>query len=242
MACDPASPNVPSDKRSSRRSRCRTQVRVWNEHFETTCFTADVSNSGVLIETARRIPIGTRVHIEVKVGERSFFSEATVARRRESPSYAHSFFKPAIGLRFIGLVEALRELDENEAADLLQETQAEAKAQQEESGAGRSGPEPASEVLLDGEIDGIVDLRDLDQLRFLYERDLSKGGLLVESRELAQIGSLLRVVIRLPRGHGDLPVRGTVVSAFSDSHEVGLLLEDRKEIRRRILEILESAA
>ena len=252
MAGAPAT-KVPSDKRSSRRRRCRTQVRIWNEHFEASCFTADVSNSGLLVETTRRIPIGTRVHIEVKVGERSFFSEATVARRLDYPGYAQSVFKPALGLRFVGLGEALRDLEEEQAAALLQAVSS-ADAQPgdagsafgqgaaSEPGPAQSAPERKSEAPLNGEFDAVVDLRDAQQLRVLYDRDLSKGGLLVETRELAQIGAQLRVVLRLPPGHGDIPVRGTVVSAFSDSLQVGLLLDERKELRRRLLEILDSAA
>jgi hypothetical protein len=241
-------------KRAAPRQKWRAQVRFWNEHFEAVGFTADISSTGVLVETTRHLEVGTRLHIEIKVGDRSFFSEATVARRRHSPPYAHSFFKPALGLRFVGLVEAVEDLKEEQpdaflqaaayAESLEQAAECELEPPAEPEPDSEPEPPPAPEEaaprrpLIDGATT-VVDLRDREYLRFLYERDLSKGGLLVEPAQPVSLGDRIRVVLRLPPGHADIPVRGHVVSTFSNSREVGLLLDEQREIRGRLLEILE---
>jgi Tfp pilus assembly protein PilZ len=218
------------DQRSAPRQRWRTQVRLWNDDFEAKAFTADISNSGVLIETTRRLPIGARLHLEIKVGDRSFFSEATVARRMDYPTCAHSLFKPAIGCRFVGLVEALHsagvhstpgdcmDLEEPDTVTML--------------------PEPETDETPTIEVIARIDLRDPEELRRIFESDLSKGALLVESAREVQIGQDVRVILQLPPPNGEIPLRAQVVSSFSDSREVGLVLIERRLILRRIEELL----
>jgi Tfp pilus assembly protein PilZ len=224
-------PAEPSDKRNAQRRRVRTKVRFWNEDGEFVAFTSDVSDNGVLVETARKLPIGTRLHIEVELGDRSYFSEATVARRRDSPAYGHSFFKPALGLRFLGLLEAVEQL---------------ARQRRQMPGAA-SGPlaveEPAPDAASVEEDDfapPVLDLRDPALLRSLYERDLRKGALLVDLRRPAELGEPIAVVLLLPPPNGDITVCGRVVSMFSGSTQVGLLLDERKEIDTRLTQLLET--
>jgi hypothetical protein len=245
------------ERRGAPRQRWRAQVRFWNEHFEAVGFTADISSTGVLVETPRHLEVGTRLHIEIKVGDRSFFSEATVARRRQSPPYAHSLFRPALGLRFVGLIEAVHGFQQEHpdgfqdaaAAPEAIEEGTEPECSPELQPAPESSPEPAPAPApepeaaapsrsLNTESTTVVDLRDREHLRFLYERDLCRGGLLMEPSQPVQLGEKVRVILRLPHGNGDIPVRGSVVSTFSNSREVGLILDEQKQIRLRILEIL----
>jgi Tfp pilus assembly protein PilZ len=246
---DAANEKTRGGKRGAPRQKWRAQVRFWNEHFEAVGFTADISSTGVLVETTRHLEVGTRLHIEIKVGDRSFFSEATVTRRRSSPPYAHSFFKPAVGMRFVGLVEAVQNLKKEqpdaflEAAEYAESLERAAEADLEPEPAPDPAPAPEqaapSPSLID-ETTTVVDLRDRQHLRFLYERDLCRGGLLVEPAQPVALGDRIRVVLRLPEGNGDIPVRGHVVSTFSNSREVGVILDEQKQIRSRLLEILEA--
>jgi Tfp pilus assembly protein PilZ len=224
-------PAAQSDKRNAKRRRLRTNVRFWSEKGESVAFTSDVSDKGVLVETARKLPIGTRLHIEVELGDRSYFSEATVVRRRDLPAYAHSFFKPALGLRFLGLIEAVEQMARGE------------RQMPGVAGAPLAVEEPAPNAASTEEDDfalPVLDLRDLALLRSLYERDLRKGALLVDLRRPAELGEPISVVLLLPPPNGDITVRGRVVSMFSGSTQVGLLLDERKEIETRLTELLET--
>jgi Tfp pilus assembly protein PilZ len=110
---------VPSNKRKerrvSRRHRRRLQVRLWSDDAEGTGFTVDVSNTGLLIETPKTFDVGERLHLEICIGESSYFSECVVVRKKSYPPHARALFKPAIGVRLVGLIEALR--DSAEAAE-----------------------------------------------------------------------------------------------------------------------------
>jgi hypothetical protein len=218
------------DKRVACRRRSRLQVRFWNEDFEASAFTTDISDSGLLVESARRLEPGTRLHVELELGGRTYLSEVVVARRQDYPQYAQSFFKPALGLRFLGLGEVL----------------------EEESGARAEAALDAAPEALDaavapgwktnGKPSYAVDLRDPGRLRRLYERDLSKGALLVRSGRLPELGSVLCVLLRLPPPHADVPVQGEVVSTLSGTGQVGLLLESRAEIAGHLQRVLDALA
>jgi hypothetical protein len=236
------------EKRGAKRRRWRAEVRFWNDDFEARAFTSDISNTGVLLETTRRLPLGTRLHLEVVVAGRSFFSEATVARRQDYPAYAQSLFKPALGVRFVGLLEAL-ERAQSGAPDRLPDGEpAAAGAAPAAAAPAPQEPEPVPvpeepptrpvEVPPGDGVAAVVDLRAFDRLREVFSRDLCKGALWIEPRGAARLGDELRVLLRLPPPNGDIPLRGRVVSTVSGSRGVGLLLEERRQICRRLEEIL----
>jgi len=234
-------------------------VRFWNESFEASAFTTDLSDSGLLVETARRLEPGTRLHVELELGDRAYFTEAVVARRADYPQYAQSVFKPAIGLRFLGLEEALRE---SEAARQPEESDPEtlwvridAEPKPADLGEPPTRPDRAGEVApkadpppsslpswsCAGRPSHAVDLSDRSLLRRLYERDLSKGALMVRTDRLPELGTVLCVALRLPPPHRALAVQGEVVSTFSGKGRVGLLLENWRALAELIRGILDTA-
>ncbi len=90
------------ERRRTKRQRRRLRVRLWNDEFEASGFTADISATGLLIEATQPLEIGTRFHLEIFLADRSFFTECVVARKKTYPSYARSMFKPGVGIRFVG--------------------------------------------------------------------------------------------------------------------------------------------
>ncbi len=98
--------------RRTKRQRRRLWVRLWNDEFEASGFTADISATGLLIEATQPLEIGTRFHLEIFLADRSFFTECVVARKKTYPSYARSMFKPGVGIRFVGFAEAIRQVAE----------------------------------------------------------------------------------------------------------------------------------
>jgi hypothetical protein len=215
------------DKREARRRRSRLQVRFWNDDFEACAFTTDVSDTGLLVESARRLEPGTRLHIELELGPRTYLSEAVVARRQDVPQYAQSFFKPALGLRFLGLGEVMAEVPEPVVEAAPEPAPAAGAA-----GAATSGSRPTH----------AVDLRDPARLRKLFERDLSKGALLVRTANPPALRSALCVVLRLPPPHADVIVKGEVVSSLQGHGQVGLLLEDHAQLARHLRGVVDSLA
>jgi hypothetical protein len=80
-------------------------VRFWSDEIEGTGFTADISDTGLLIETPKPLELGQRLHLEVSLNEGSYFAECVIVRRKTYPRHARALFKPAIGVRFLGLSE-----------------------------------------------------------------------------------------------------------------------------------------
>ena len=72
MASKPTS----RDRRRARRYKARLKVRFWSEEIQGTGFTVDVSNSGILLETAVAVTTGTRIHMEITLkAEVPFFAD-----------------------------------------------------------------------------------------------------------------------------------------------------------------------
>ena len=95
------------DRRRAQRHRKRLAVRFWWDDWEGTGFTQDVSEGGVLVETQRDLELGTRIHIELTGDNLAFFANGIVVRKKQYPRQARSLFKPAVGVRFEKLTEAL---------------------------------------------------------------------------------------------------------------------------------------
>lgn len=203
-----------SDRRKNKRYKRRMKARWWTDASEGTGFTVDASNSGLLIETGRPIEIGSRMHLELGLNQEvSFFAECLVVRKRTYPPQARALFKPAVGVRFVGLNEAVRELDERD-------------------GEASVGTQEQVHVPLQ------ADLRDRHHLAAVYERDIKHGGLMVETTELPEWNSEIELPVLLPEPHGMIRCRGIVVKLFDDPPGIALRLEDIDEVRGLIIEIL----
>ncbi len=203
-----------NERRRTKRYRRRMKVRWWADDIEGNGFTVDVSSSGLLIETGRPIAIGTRLHLEVRLtDEIPYFSECVVARKRTYPPQARALFKPAVGVRFVSINEAIKELT--------------AKGGEESVGTQEQVHVPLQ-----------ADLRDFDHLEAVYERDIKHGGLMVETTELPDLNSEIELPVRLPDPHGTIQCRGEVVKLFDDPPGLALRLEEIDLVRTRVKEIL----
>lgn len=197
------------DRRRARRVRQRARLRFWSEGLEGRGFTHDVSVTGMLIETTAAVAIGTRLHVEVDLADdSSWFGEVEVVRKKVIPRQAQSMYKPGLGVRTIGLVEALKE-----ATSV------------------RSAGERRANVLC-------VDLRDRGTLQEIYDRDVKHGALRVETERIPEPDDVVSVTLQLPEPHGAIEVIGIVVSQVPELPGFGMTIEDIDLVRARLLEIL----
>ena len=198
------------DRRGARRVRQRLKLRFWNDRLEGRAFTHDLSVTGLLIETTTAVEIGTRLHLELDLpDESSYFCEVEVARKKVIPRHAQSMYKPGLGLRVVGLVEALEE-------------QADPKS--------RKGPAPRDSLE--------IDLRDRSVLQEIYDRDVRHGALCVETSHAPSSDDVVSVTLHLPEPHGSIEVVGVVVSQDPELPGFGMMVEDIDLVRARLLEIL----
>ena len=91
----------------SKRYRVRLQVHYWAAGIDGRGFTRNVSDSGLLIETAGTAEVGQRLHLEVFAPDDHYFAEGVIARRARAHPTARPVRTPAIGVRFLRLGEAL---------------------------------------------------------------------------------------------------------------------------------------
>ena len=208
-------------------------MRFWSDAVEGTGFTADISDTGLLIETPKPLELGQRLHLELSLGEGSYFAECVIVRRKTYPRHARSLFKPAIGVRFLGLSEVadVASAPNDEVPD-----RAAGAETLDESARVEASTEPVQVDVPDGPMQ--VDLRDLADLEVVYERDIRHGGLLVPTREAPAIDSEVVVSILLPDPHGTIRCHGTVVKLKEDPPSVAIRLSEIKPVRDRLLEIL----
>ncbi len=83
-----------------------------------------------------------------------------------------------------------------------------------------------------------VDLRDPQALRDTYERDIKRGGLRVECREVLDVGTEIVVPMLLPAPHGIIDCRCTVVRQYEDPPAIAVLLTEVDAVRARLLDII----
>ena len=204
------------NQRRSRREKRRLKVRFWNDEFEATGFTADVSETGIFLVTTQSLDAGTRLHLELEVGDETYLTEGVVVRRKNYPRYARAMYNSGVGVRFVGLGEALTRAGGSEEAP--EET----------------APQEAVEEAM------CVDLRDLEELREVYERDVKHGGLLVCTAERPELNSEVVVPLLLPEPNGQIECAGTVVKYNDSPPGIALRLTEVDLVRTRLLEIIRS--
>jgi Tfp pilus assembly protein PilZ len=199
-------------------------VRYWSDGIEGTGFTADISDTGMLIETPKPLDLGQHLHLEVSLNEGSYFAECVIVRRKTYPRHARSLFKPAIGVRFLGLCEVVdvASAPDDDASD--------------QAASAEVSTDPVQVEVPDGPMQ--VDLRDLEDLKAVYESDIKHGGLLVRTREAPEVDSEIVVPILLPDPHGTIRCHGTVVKVSENPPSVALRLSEIKFVRDRVQEIL----
>lgn len=81
---------------------------MWNETLQGHGHTLDVSSTGLFVETAAAIEIGTRLHFEIQHPEGSFMGEACVVRKKKVPPRLRTVVKPGIGLALVPLTDLLK--------------------------------------------------------------------------------------------------------------------------------------
>ena len=208
------------DRRRSKRHRRRLAVKFWRGDVEGTGFTVDVSNTGLMVQTTAPADIGARFHIELQLpGGRSYFTEGVVARKKVYPRHAASIFKPWLGFRFVGLGEAIRAVLEGESED--------------DSPATCETPRTDSGFL--------VDLRDPDELKRVYERDIKHGGVQIRVSERPPIDEEVRLTFQLPDPNGSIECPALVVSHVQEPPGVGLRLHELDAVRTRLLGIIRTS-
>jgi len=208
-------------------------VRYWADGVEGTGFTADISDTGMLIETPKPLDLGQRLHLEVSLNEGSYFAECVIVRRKTYPRHARALFKPAIGVRFLGLCEVadVASAPDDEASD-----RAASAETLDESACSEASTDPVQVEVPDGPMQ--VDLRDLADLKAVYESDIKHGGLLVRTREAPEIDSEIVVPVLLPDPHGTIRCHGTVVKLNENPPSVAIRISEIKFVRDRLQEII----
>ncbi|MBW2280791.1 MAG: PilZ domain-containing protein [Deltaproteobacteria bacterium] len=210
MAQDDKEKSAP-DRRRSKRVKHRLKLRFWDEDINGRGFTHDISVTGLLIETTSAVPIGARLHIEVELPEeRRYLTEVSVVRKKVIPREAHSVFKPALGVRLVGLREAIRDAG---------------SAAQTQDGATDDGTLR-------------IDLSGRAALQEVYDRDIKHGALRVSTPHIPAADEVVSVTVVLPEPNAAIEVVGTVVSRLPELPGFGMLVEDCDMIRARMLEIL----
>ena len=199
-----------ADRRRSRRARHRLKLRFWGDSCEGVGFTHDLSVTGMLIETTSAIPIGERLHLEIDLPEeRTYFAEVAVVRKKVIPHQARSMYKPGLGVRLIGLIEAIRDA----TSPTLATSETDRRILQ-------------------------VDLRERAALQEVYDRDVKHGALQVTTPHLPEADDVVSVTLHLPEPHGSIEVVGIVVSQVPELPGFGMMIEDIDLVRARLLEIL----
>jgi len=97
-----------SERRRAPRRRRRLKMRYWNQDLDGLGYTVDMSQTGLLIETHKKVPVGTRLHLEIFLPEGSFFCECVISRILQSTSAVAPVLKSGMGVRFVNFGEVLR--------------------------------------------------------------------------------------------------------------------------------------
>jgi hypothetical protein len=93
------------DRRRGLRKAARLATRFWNDEIEATCFTRDLSASGVFLATREPLVVRSRLHLEFELSSGPFFTEGVVVRVVEEPTTEQSVVERGVGIRVISLLE-----------------------------------------------------------------------------------------------------------------------------------------
>ena len=105
--------------RSPRRN-LRFPVRFWTDEIQGMGFTNNVSDSGLLIETAQVMDLGVWVRIEIEFARTTYVSTCVVVRKEARHPQVRAVLTSQMGVRFLGFSEAMSDLDNDETAQRLE--------------------------------------------------------------------------------------------------------------------------
>ena len=204
-----------SERRRSKRRRRRLGVRFWSDEVEGSGFTRDISNTGLMIETTTPVDIGKRIHLELKLPDgEPYYAEGVVVRRKVYPRQASSLFKPGLGIKFVSLGEAIRAI---------------MRAESQRS--------PSDDTTRDP-YELLVDLREPDELRRVYDCDIRHGAVQIQTPNMPPVNEEVSVVLLLPDPNGRITCRGSIVAHVDEPPGVGVRLQEADQIRGRLREII----
>jgi len=199
------------EERRRKRVRARLPIRLWNEKQQAHGFTADVSGSGIFVETSAVFEIGARVHFEVQHPEGPFLGEAVVVRKKKVAANLRAMVKPGVALALVPLTALVVR---------------------------NAAPLPSSPD--SGVFDLQMDLSDPAQLAKLHEGELSGGVLFVAGSAPPPIGATVRVHVSLPPPYAPLLWQGRVVVQSEQPAGAAVELADRVHVDALVREILDA--
>ncbi len=191
-------------------------MRIWSDEHEVTGFTSNVSEHGLFVEAQTQVPIGTRVHVEIRDREGApFLAEALVVRHKQVPPRLRSVTRPGMGLRLLPPTELLNP---------------------------DAGPATATPTVVlpdDGPLR--LDLSDLEALRSALEGEVSKGVLAAPDRGKEAVGSRVQIRVALPPPWSEVTWSGRVMQRLeaSDPPLLVLQLDDPGLVTSLATEILD---
>jgi Tfp pilus assembly protein PilZ len=210
-----------SEKRRSKRRRVRLAVKFWNELGEHAGFSSDISGNGMFLETIRVLPIGVRLHLEIDTPSGPFFAEGQVARIVRATAVVQPVKLGGLGLRFVGLEEAIASITSEPDTTTVPEPLAESLPEREHTGA-----------LLE------LDLRDRDALSLVFDRDVKQAGLFVRTDTPPARDSSVVVRLLLPAPNPPIEVDGTVVQVMAQPKGVAVQLHEVDPLSAKLSAIL----
>ena len=199
-----------SERRAAKRSRARLPVRLWNEKQQGLGHTLDVSRTGIFVETAAPLEIGTRLHFEIQHPDGPFLGEAVVVRKKRVPPHLRTIVKPGVGLSLVPLTRLVKR-DETPTP---------------------SGASAFFELPLD--------LSDLTELERCHAGELKGGVLFVACAEPPVVGAAVHVLVKLPEPYEPLTWRGRVVQLNEQPRGAAVELSDSAHVVALVREILDS--
>jgi hypothetical protein len=202
-------PSPAAERRQGKRSRARLAIRLWNDRQECRGHTLDLSSSGMFVETAAPLEIGTRMHFEIQHALGPFFGEALVVRKKRVPPNLRTIVKPGVGLKLVALTSLLS----RDAAE--------------------ADPEPAAALT-----DLQIDLSDPTQLASVHRGELRGGVLFVPCTSPPEVAASVRIHVQLPPPYAPLTWRGQVVQRSEQPCGAAIELADRVQIATLVSEIL----
>ena len=111
------------ERRKADRHRARVRVRFWNEseQLEGTGVTTDLSDTGLFIETKTSVPLDTRLYLEIDLDSGPYTAVGTVARVLRASRTVQPVIKPGLGVRIVGLLEALEDWERESVEEELED-------------------------------------------------------------------------------------------------------------------------
>jgi len=188
------------ERRDDKRRARRVPIRFWQrgEEKARAGFTTNISDSGMFIGSNLVHGRGTRLRVEVLDPLHGFVVEGVVARAIRSQPAVQSVRPSGMGIRFLQVTELVEEL--------FPPRHIEREPVSVSSSPEPPGPPPQGSIGVTQLPSYSVQYRNCDELRVSFERDISKGGLFINTPQPAPLQQVVVIEIRLLEGSHE-PVR-----------------------------------